>query len=207
MNERSPVIIFFPLGEDGEIEAMLTLDATLSEVTELACQVTKYAVERGADETDHIEDAEEELSLNGVIVGAGSLTLEAGRGRSKLISAKDTLRGIAASRRPVTIISGMDVYFDMGMSRARISRDSPQEKMGVTLDFTKLRFATARETDVPQELVKGDKKGEGAKGKAGATKSSGGAAKVETATPAPKEQSLLRKMTKGGASVASVIGG
>lgn len=205
MNEKTPVIIFFPIGKDGEAEGMFAMDATLSEATELACQVTKYAVELGADETDHIEDAEEELSLSGVVVGAGSLLLGP-RGRSKLISAKDTLRAIASSKRPVTIISGMDVYFDMGMTRVRITRDSPLEQIAVSCDFTKLRFAIARETDVPQELVKGNK-GEGAKGKAGATKSPGGSAKPETATPSPKEQSLLRKMTKGGASLSSVLGG
>lgn len=205
MTELQPVVIFFPIGDEGE-EGMFAMDATLSEVTELVCQVTKYAVEQGAEETDHIEEPEEDLSLTGSVVGAGSLIFGPS-GRSKLISAKDTIRAMAGLRRPLTIISGMDVYYDMGMSRVRISRDSPLEKVEVAMDFTKLRFAIARETDVPQELVKGDNKGQGAKGKAGETKASGGKAQPETATPAPKEQSLLRKMTKGGASVSSIIGG
>lgn len=211
--QPSYTTLIFPLGEsEGETESTgtLVLDATLEESTELTCAVSKYAVEAGASESDNITAADEELTLSGVIVGAGA-SAYGERGRSKLIAAKDALRALGAGRKPITIVSGMDVYTSMGMSRARIQRGGGEEKISVDLSFSKILVATTREADVPQEKVKpnaaaGEKKGQGANGKAGATKASGGTKNAQAAAPSPKEQSLLSKMTKGGASVTSAIG-
>lgn len=190
---------------DGET-GTLVLDATLEEATELTSQVTKYAVEEGASESDNITTADEELNVSGVIVGAGA-SIYGAQGRRKLMAAKDALRMLGQNRRPITIVSGMDVYDSMGMSRATITRSGSSEQIAVNLTFVKIVMAMAQETDVPEEKAKGTK-GTGAKGKAGATKSSGGTKQAGSADPSPKEQSLLRKMTKGGASVsaASIVG-
>lgn len=197
--------LIFPVRDDDEtLAGSLTLDATLNEETKLTCPVTKYPVEEGAKVSDNIGEGEEELSIDGVVTGAGVLAIGAG-GRSKLIAAKAALRAIAAGRTPVTIITGMDVYESMGMTDARIVRNGPLEKVGVSMSFTKIRMATVREADVPQRLVKGDK-GDGANGRAGATKSPGGKSQPQETAPAAKEQSVLRSMTKGDKSVSEVLG-
>lgn len=204
MTQPSYVTLTFGYA-DGETGS-LVLDATLEETTELVAQVTKYAVEVGASESDNITTADEELTLSGVIVGAGAAVYGA-VGRSKLIAAKDALRMLGAGRRPITIVSGMDVYTSMGMTHARIQRSGGKEQIAVDLAFTKIIMAEVQTADVPQEkAATNGAKGTGANGKAGATKSSGGSKQASTAAPSPKEQSALSKLTKGGASVGSLVG-
>lgn len=142
----------------------LLLDALISEDTNLSGQVSRYPVETGDGYvSDNITNESEVLAIVGTVTSTG-VQLLSGVGRSKLITAKDALRRMRAERVPVTIITGMEVYENMGIENIRISRAGPLERIEVSIEFRKITFVTLRSADVPPE-----KAAPKAKGKAGKT--------------------------------------
>ena len=157
----------------------LTLDALISEDTSLSGQVSRYPIETGTGyTTDNIVNDSEVLALVGSVTGAG-VTLLSGGGRSKLISAKDALRRMRDDRLPITIITGMERYENMGIENIRISRSGSLERLEVAIEMRKMIFVTLRSADVPPEKVS-----EQAKGKAGKTETKVG----KNPGPGPGEQ-------------------
>lgn len=189
------VSLVFGLGGSQTLIGALTLDATLSEETELTSQITRYAVEDGdAPVTDHIVRDVENLTLSGVITSAGVTFFSAG-GRSKLIAAKEVLRQIHEERIPITITTGSDIYENMGMGNARIGRSGTLERITVDCEFQKIRKVSLRTADIPPAKVAPK-----AKGKSGATGSKAGKVGESSTQVAPADginQSTLDKMING----------
>lgn len=171
----------------------LLLDALLTEETDLTGQVTRYPVETGNGYvTDNIVNESEVLSIAGTISGSGVFMLLGG-GRSKLIAAKETIRRIREERIPVTIITGMDVYENMGLENAKITRNGAAEKIDVAFEFRKMIFVTLRSAEVPPE-----KTAESAKGKAGKTETKVGKNQPnDTPAGATVDQSTLDILING----------
>jgi len=165
----------------------ITLDALLSETTELSSTATEYAVEDGPPVTDHIVQESEVLQLSGTI-SAADLTLFGAGGRSKLIAAKDALRRIHAERLPITVTTGIDVYVDMAMESCTISRtNTGGEAFEVSCSLKKIRKVVLRTAEIPPEKV-----APRAKGKAGQTKANGGKVDAESAGAARPRSDLSR---------------
>lgn len=171
--------MLFSLGGPQSMIGGIPLDALLTEDTELTANVTNYPVEDGSSISDHITQEPERLAMSGVITAAGIILLGAG-GRSKLIQAKEALRQIHEQRLPITLVTGMDIYTDYGMSNAKISRTNQGEKLSITCEFQKIRKVALHQADIPPEKVKG-----GAKGKAGQTGAKGGKVSTESAQVEP----------------------
>lgn len=171
--------LLFNLGSPQTMIGSVPLDALLTEDTELTANVTSYAVEDGPSVTDHITQEPEHLALSGVVTAAGVLLLGAG-GRSKLIEAKEALRQIHRDRLPVTIVTGMDIYTDYGMSNAKIGRTNEGEKITITCEFQKIEKVNLRQADIPPAKAQGS-----AKGKAGQTAAKGGKTSTESAQTVP----------------------
>jgi hypothetical protein len=170
----------------------LLLDALLSEETDLTGQVSRYPVETGNGQvTDNITNESEVLSIAGSIAGGSAMFLSAG-GRSKLIAAKDAIRRIREERIPVTIITGMDVYENMGLESAKITRNSAIEKIDVAFEFRKMILVTLRSADVPPEKTADD-----AKGKAGKTETKVGKNQPNDTPTSEVDQSTLSILING----------
>lgn len=198
------ISLVFGLGGPQTTIGALPLDALLSESTELPSNISAYAVEDGPPTTDHITQDAERLSLSGVVTAASVLMFGAG-GRSKLIAAKDALRQIHEQRLPLTIVTGMDMYENMGMSNAKIGRTNKSDQLTIDCEFQKIRKASVRKADIPPEKVaqaEGAPAGSGAKGKAGQTAAKGG--KVSTSSP---NQSTLHESQHGKIKAALNTGG
>ena len=161
-------------GIGGTTVGALQLDALIEETTELAANVTQYAVEEGAPIADHIGVESERLSLSGVVSGA-SVVLFGDSGKSKLVQAKALLRQMHEKREPITIVSGLDFYADYAITNCTIRR-GVDEKLDVEMSLIKIRKAQPREADVPPQKASGK-----AKGKAGETSARKGKTAGKTA--------------------------
>lgn len=186
------ITLAFGLGGQRTQVGWILLDALISEDTNLTGQVTRYAVETGdGDITDNITLESETLSIVGSITGSSAMFL-GGAGRSKLITAKDAIRRMREERVPVTIITGMEMYENMGLENARVNRSGTLEKMEVALEFRKMKFVQLRTADVPPE-----KTAPSAQGKAGKTDTKTGKNPDATTPPSQVDQSTLDILING----------
>lgn len=178
-------------GIGGTTVGALQLDALIEETTELAANVTQYAVEEGAPIADHIGVESERLSLSGVVSGA-SVVLFGDSGKSKLVQAKALLRQMHEKREPITIVSGLDFYADYAITSCTIRR-GVDEKLDVEMSLIKIRKAQPREADVPPQKASGK-----AKGKAGETS----ARKGKTAGKTARKSSVPKTAQPAGKPVS-----
>lgn len=196
------IALIFGLGGPQTSIGALTLDALLSEDTELNSEVSKYPVEDGPPVTDHISPGVERLSLSGIVTAA-SVTMFGAGGRSKLMAAKESLRLIYENRVPITIVTGLDVYTNMGMTNARIGKSNRGEMLSIDCEFQKIVKTITRQADIPATTAKpapGGGKGTGANGKAGATQAKAGKASTaagDAVDPGAMKESTLYGLTKG----------
>lgn len=186
-----------------QLAVIWRFDAVVSEQTTLESEVTEYAVEEGADMSDNIAETREAMQITGVITGA-TIAAEEGEeyGRPRIMQAKAELRRFMARRDTLTLITPDDVYLDMGIASASLTRDSSYERIAVNISLKKIRKAEAREADVPMRKAAPGP----AKAKAGKTEANGGKTTGKPADPPPREQTALAKLTKGGKSVTEVMG-
>lgn len=160
---------------------VLELDALLTESTSLRSQITEYPVEDGSVISDHITHDAETLSIEGVITSAGTL-FNISKGKTKLVSAKETLRQLHVSRSLITVTTGIDMYEDFAIENCEISRSAEGgEKFDVSMTLKKIKKVTLRTAEIPPEKTSGK-----AKGKAGKTKQNAGKAKTGTPTAEQK---------------------
>jgi hypothetical protein len=186
------ITMAFGLGAQKTMVGYLTLDALISEDTALTGQVSRYPVQTGKGYiTDNIMNESETLALVGSVTGGG-VTLLSGGGRSKLISAKDALRRMRDERVPITILTGMEMYVDMGIENIRISRTGPLERIEVAIELRKMVFVTLRSAEVPPA-----KAAPKAKGKAGATDTKVGKNPGNEAPPIRRSQADILIFGKG----------
>lgn len=170
----------------------LELDALVSENTSLKSQITEYPIEDGSVISDHISQESETLSIEGVITGAGTL-FNISAGKSKLIAAKEALRGLHKKRELVTIVTGVDVYEDFAIGSCEINRNADDgERLNVNLTLKKIEKVTLRNEEIPPEKTSGK-----ATGKAGKTKTKAGKAKTSgkdtiSSTKADKAQAAVK---------------
>jgi hypothetical protein len=151
----------------------LTLDVMLREQLELASEVTKYPVEDGGpDVSDHITQGNEVLEISGSISASDIEGYEFGGCFSKLMDVIEMLREMHADRQPITVVTGLGIYQEMGFTGLTVQRNSGNEKGGAWLDIDtsliKVIKVALEEADLPPEQVAGD-----AKGKAGGTEKKG----------------------------------
>jgi len=163
------VNLVFGIGNVQTTIGALKLDALVEERVTLSSRVTKYVVEDGAPITDHINNDNEKLHIEGVITGA-TVVLFGDVGRQKLVYAKEALRVLHENKNPITVVTGMDMYTDFAIESCDVSRNADDgDCLNVSLELVHIRKATVETTDVPPGKVK-----PAAKGKAGETKKKGG---------------------------------
>lgn len=151
----------------------LQLDALVSEDTILDSYATIYPVEDGGSITDNVSSDAEKLSLTGQVTSA-EITVYGAGGWQKLIQSKDVFRQLHEARTPISISTGMDNYTDMVMERCRIGRSNEGDHFTVECDFRKIIKAQLQTDTVPE-----DKAAPSVRGKAGATRTSGGKVSTE----------------------------
>lgn len=151
---------------DNGANVVFTLDANLNEVEELESDITQYPVEDGSPMSDNIALKSSQLSVDGIVtnmstdyIGSSGLV-----GKAKFTLAKSILKGLYAARQTVTVISGLDVYPDMGIRNIRISRTAPKGQLDISLRLIAIRKVTLQ--TVSSNFAPGKTAGKG-----GATKS------------------------------------
>ena len=154
---------------DNGSNVVFTLDANLNEVDELSTEISQYAVEDGSPMSDNIALKSRELSLDGTVTNMstdfiGSVGLV---GKAKYTLAKSILKGLVAARQTVTVISGLDVYTDMGIKNARITRTAPRGQLDISLRLINIRKVTLQ--TVSSNFAPGKTAGKGGATKAKAT--------------------------------------
>lgn len=158
----------------------LSLDALVSEQTELRARATQFPVEDGSTISDNVSVEPEKLSISGVVTTMAA-TVYGAAGWSKLIAAKDVLRQIHEARDPITITTGLDTYTDMVLESCRIGRTNEGGHLQVECELVKIKRAELKTTSVPETRANSK-----TKGKAGATKTSAG--KATGTEPSAKQQ-------------------
>jgi hypothetical protein len=123
---------------------VFTLDANLNEVEELSSDITEWAVEDGSPMSDNIALKSSQLSIDGTVTNMSTDYIYSTSvvGKAKFILAKSILKGLYNARQTVTVISGLDVYTDMGISNLRITRTAPKGQLDVSIRFKKVRKVT-----------------------------------------------------------------
>jgi hypothetical protein len=187
----------------------LTLDVLLREQLELPSEVTKYPIEDGGpDISDHITQGNETLQIHGSVSASSVEAFEFSSGPSKLMDAIAMLREMHAARQPITIVTGLGIYEDMGFTSLTVSRASG-DKGGWWLDIDANLFQIIKvkleEADLPPEQVASDDTA--TKGKVGKTEKKGSSS-GNSAKPAeePKMKSTAKAIKdKGITSTASSI--
>lgn len=167
-------------GREKSTIGAIPLDALLSESTDLNSRVTEYAVENGSPISDHIIQQPEEVRITGDITAA-SVVIFGSSGRSELIAAKDQFRAIHAAREPVTVVTGLDVYENFGITDLNIARDNGAMKYRVTATLRQINKVQLQRAKLPPEKAMPAKNaqgeslgpGTGAKGKVGETQDGG----------------------------------
>lgn len=147
---------------------ILSLDVLLQENLSLPSDVTKYPVEDGSEEiSDHITRGNEELTINGDISAATSFGVEFAslatgvRCYSKLINAVDQLRKMHKDRKPVTVVTGLGQYEDMGFTGLTLQRQAGNlggQWISINATLRKIKKVALKAADLPPDKAPGNGK-------------------------------------------------
>ena len=172
----------------------LTLDVLVNEELELPSEVTKYPVEDGGpDVSDHITQGNETIKIGGSISSSDMMAIEfggftGGGCKSKLVDAIEMLRDMHKDRKPITVVTGLGVYEDMGFTGVSIKRSNSQDKGGGWIDIDasliKVIKVSLKTADLPPEQVSG----ESTQGKTGTTEKAAGTSGKADQPPNTKEK-------------------
>ena len=183
---------------------LVTLDVLMTETLELPSEVTQYPVEDGGPEiSDHITQGNEELNITGMISHGGLDAFEFGICNHKLIDAIESFRDMHKARQPITVVTGIMVYEDMGFDGVTITRNNSGDRGGNWIEIdAKLRKVIKvelKEGDLPDEQIDpedGDPPGT-TSAKGGATERKSGKGTQGNQNKEPKNQpgSILAEKT------------
>ena len=163
---------------------LVSLDVLMSEVLDLPSEVTQYPVEDGGPEiSDHITQGNEELQINGSVSHNDVEAFEFGTCSHKLIDTIEMFRDMHKARKPITVVTGIMMYEDMGFDGVTITRNNSPDRGGNWLEINaKLRKVIKvklEQADLPPE----QNVSSGQKGKAGKTEAKGKFAGTDAKSP------------------------
>lgn len=174
---------------------VLTLDVLVTEELELPGTVTLYPVEDGTEISDHIARGAPRLHIGGSV--SHSEMLELGLlSKSRLIDAVEALEFMHEQRQPITVVTGLRVYEDMGIAHLRMVRSSGEKGgnwIDIDAELIRIQRVALKQAEVPRTAAD-------ARGKAGPTaQRAGQSAASNPATPAQDAQSgsILRGILRG----------
>jgi hypothetical protein len=172
---------------------LVTLDVLMTEELELPSEVTQYPVEDGGqDISDHITQGTEALSITGSVSAADMEAFELGSCTSKLIDVVETFRDMHFDRQPVTIVTGIGVYEDMGFNGVTISRSNAADKGGnwleISAKFIQVIKVELEEGELPPDKVDPVDNDGKTKGKAGGTEKKTTRTGTQTKPPGDAQQ-------------------
>ena len=132
---------------------ILDFDATTQESHNHKVNWTSHPVESGIDVTDNAVIQPDELTLNCVISNTPlglSLPIP-----DKALSGYETLLRLKDSKRLVTVVTGLRVYTNMGITNVSVPRaQGDGQKLRFTVNFKEIRKVVSVEIEIPPELLK-----------------------------------------------------
>lgn len=119
----------------------LVIDAFTSEVHTRKNSITKYTVEDGSQLSDHIISDPEILAVTGII--------EPILDGSNLSVAYDILRDIYDAKELVTVVTGLEVFDNMGMLNLSVNRNANNGgSLSFTSNFQRVRIVRSQTVDI-----------------------------------------------------------
>ena len=171
---------------------LVTLDVLMTEELELPSEVTQYPVEDGGqDISDHITQGTESLSITGSVSAANMEAFELGSCTSKIIDVVETFREMHSERQPITVVTGIGVYEDMGFNGVTLSRTNDASKGGNWLEINAKLIQVIKvaleEGELPPEQIDAADNSGATKGKGGKTESATSGANTKTQAQKPSD--------------------
>lgn len=132
-------------------EVVLVADCTVTEDHGSPAQVTAYPRERRGQASDHIQAQQQTLSTQ-IIVSATPLLDEADPGRP--IDAYERLRRLQTEGTPVTLITSLKVYEEMGLVSCTTPRSAAVgEMVELSCSWVKMEAIDTRTVSVPASIL------------------------------------------------------
>lgn len=163
-------------------------DATISEDHSDSIEWTRNPVESGIDVTDHAIVQPEEVSITGVV---SDTPLNAIPYPDRSIELYDMILEVARNKALVTVVTGLRVYSDMGITSVGVKRDnkSSNQQVKPVITLRQVRKVNSVEIPIPPELLKPAVK-PGGQSPVDAGKQPADAIDLEATAPAPEAGAL-----------------
>lgn len=143
---------------------VLTLDASISETHTYSSEATAHPVEEGVDVADHIQENPVELTIVGLVTNHPIYIFASERAPSpidgdnspstdRVTAALDELKRLNASKELVTIVTSLDVYEDMRITSAAISRTMDTKgALPISIQAKQLFKVKSQTRDIPDPV-------------------------------------------------------
>jgi hypothetical protein len=127
-------------------------DATISEQHGRSATPTAHPVETGADLVDHVRIEPRRLVLVGIRTAVPFAEVERIPNRDRI--AWEALDAILGRGRPLVVTTSLGTFSNMVLADLDVRRDATTgQALVAALTFSEIRLATAREVEIPPELV------------------------------------------------------
>lgn len=142
----------------------LAADITCREDHALSASITSHPVEQGVEISDHIRPEPVSLTLE-QIVSQTPLADRLAVKRDNIGATWDRLRQLSGKAEPVTVVSSLEVYDNMGVERVAVTRDPENSGyLRYTAQLKQIRIARSQSVAIPPGALgareaKGDKPG------------------------------------------------
>lgn len=172
---------------------LIALDVLVNERISFDGRVTRYAVEEGADISDHIKRGNKTVSISGLISASEAYAVNLFSRKSRLIDAIAAIEAMNEKQTPFTVITGLGQYDDMGMEDVSINRSNSGlggNWIDISANFVRIRKVNLKTTTITDNAA--GEKGVGTKGRSGETQAKAGTASQTDASTSTSTSTSTR---------------
>ena len=130
-------------------DSVFEFDATISEDREHSYKATRYALESGAEVSDHVIKQPSTYTISGVVSAWNAGSEEGVWTRLEDVHGK--LTEYADKRQPVSVVSGT-WYMDAIITKVSARREA-QDSLEVEIQLQSFELATYQTVEIPPELL------------------------------------------------------
>jgi hypothetical protein len=154
-------VIEFTFKTGDSIASGIILDATISEATTYAADVTSYPVERGTDASDHIRARPVQITVEGIITNnpLQESGLRDSKDASRASNAVDTLRKLQETGTLCTLYVATKKFDNMALESFNFTRTKDTAGgVRLTLNFKQIQTVELRLVEVRRNESRSKKK-------------------------------------------------
>lgn len=150
------------LVDDETGTSVFQFDATVAENHEYSAEVTRHPVERGIDISDNVEIEPFKLTITGIVTNTPIDPVSIVRqntglqGESRVRDVWDAITEFFATKRVISVVTGLKVYDNMVISAVRTPRGEPRQDIRPTIELEEIRFADTVLVPIPPDILRAD---------------------------------------------------